>query len=121
MNAQVGLTNLLYYWSRRLSFEFTQNICTSAAAVRSWTNLCWHENWYHSWQSFSQLAETKQLLQFLAHRFGFGLFNFLRIYLYAWRRGITNAYAILNANYMKAIEEHYPVLYVGEKGKLLMK
>jgi hypothetical protein len=22
---------------------------------------------------------------------------------------------------MKAIEEHYPVLYVGEKGKLLMK
>jgi glycine dehydrogenase len=34
--------------------------------------------------------------------------------------GITNAtkYAILNANYMKArLEEHYPVLYVGEKGR----
>jgi glycine dehydrogenase len=32
--------------------------------------------------------------------------------------GITNAtkYAILNANYMKArLEEHYPILYVGEK------
>ena len=34
--------------------------------------------------------------------------------------GITNAtkYAILNANYMKArLEEHYPILYVGEKGR----
>ncbi|CAM3637904.1 aminomethyl-transferring glycine dehydrogenase [Flavobacterium gelidilacus] len=34
--------------------------------------------------------------------------------------GITNAtkYAILNANYMKArLEDHYPVLYVGEKGR----
>ncbi len=34
--------------------------------------------------------------------------------------GVTNAtkYAILNANYMKArLEEHYPVLYVGEKGR----
>jgi glycine dehydrogenase len=34
--------------------------------------------------------------------------------------GITNAtqYAILNANYMKArLEEHYPVLYSGEKGR----
>uniref|UniRef100_UPI00404A1DC6 aminomethyl-transferring glycine dehydrogenase n=1 Tax=Flavobacterium sp. TaxID=239 RepID=UPI00404A1DC6 len=34
--------------------------------------------------------------------------------------GITNAtkYAILNANYMKArLEAHYPILYVGEKGR----
>jgi glycine dehydrogenase len=34
--------------------------------------------------------------------------------------GITNAtkYAILNANYMKArLEEHYPILYSGEKGR----
>ena len=34
--------------------------------------------------------------------------------------GITNAtkYAILNANYMKArLEDHYPILYVGEKGR----
>ena len=34
--------------------------------------------------------------------------------------GVTNAtkYAILNANYMKArLEEHYPILYVGEKGR----
>jgi glycine dehydrogenase len=34
--------------------------------------------------------------------------------------GITNAtkYAILNANYMKErLEEHYPILYVGEKGR----
>ncbi len=34
--------------------------------------------------------------------------------------GLTNAtkYAILNANYMKArLEEHYPVLYSGEKGR----
>lgn len=34
--------------------------------------------------------------------------------------GITNAtkYAILNANYMKVrLEEHYPILYVGEKGR----
>jgi glycine dehydrogenase len=34
--------------------------------------------------------------------------------------GITNAtkYAILNANYIKArLEEHYPILYVGEKGR----
>ena len=34
--------------------------------------------------------------------------------------GITDAtkYAILNANYMKArLEEHYPILYVGEKGR----
>ena len=34
--------------------------------------------------------------------------------------GVTNAtkYAILNANYMKArLEDHYPVLYVGEKGR----
>ncbi len=37
------------------------------------------------------------------------------------KKGLTNAtrYAILNANYMKAIlEEHYPVLYTGNKGRV---
>jgi glycine dehydrogenase len=33
--------------------------------------------------------------------------------------GITDAtkYAILNANYMKARLEHYPILYTGETGR----
>jgi glycine dehydrogenase len=39
MNAQVGLTNC-YYWSRRLSFEFTQNICTSHGGGQELAHPC---------------------------------------------------------------------------------
>jgi glycine dehydrogenase len=76
-----------YYWSRCLSFEFTQNICTPHGG---------------GVQELDQSVLTKKLVPFLpvipvvggdqatvilwrTIRFGFSLFNSYG-YLYAWRR-----------------------------------